>query len=95
MKYSACLVALFIVCTIPIAHATRPYLVEALQIEKILKQPEGQIDLARTKLLIDKIVDPSTDIEATLGRLDTIVARIRKDVPMMATSQAVGCRVAG
>jgi|GEM_PF-4836433 len=39
---------------------------EVLAIRAILQKPEKEIDLARTKVSIDHMIDPSIDIETTL-----------------------------
>jgi regulator of sirC expression with transglutaminase-like and TPR domain len=49
----------------------------AKHLRALLQKPEQEIDLARTKLTVDKMVDPTVDIEAGLKKIDTIVARIR------------------
>jgi regulator of sirC expression with transglutaminase-like and TPR domain len=46
-------------------------------IRDILKQPEQEIDLAKTKLTIDKLIDPAIDIEANLQRIDAMVTKIK------------------
>lgn len=49
----------------------------AQRIRAILKQPEQQIDLARTKLTIDKMIDPAIDVETGLKKIDAMVAKIK------------------
>ena len=49
---------------------------EAQKIEKLLSQPEASIDFARTKLTIDKMIDPTIDIEANIKKIDAIVKTI-------------------
>jgi regulator of sirC expression with transglutaminase-like and TPR domain len=55
-------------------------------IRDILKQPEPEIDLARAKLTIDKLIDPSVNIEAGLNEIDDMVAKV-KAIPDFSTSQ--------
>lgn len=50
---------------------------EAKRIQAMLEQPESQIDLSRNKLIIDKMIDPNIDIEASLKQIDNIAAKIR------------------
>jgi len=59
---------------------------EAKQIEKLLSQPESSIDFARSKLTIDKMIDPSIDIEANLQKVDAIVKTIQTLLVANATS---------
>lgn len=49
---------------------------EAQQISTIIEQPENSLDFAKTKLSIDKIVDPEIDVEANLRKIDGIVMAI-------------------
>jgi regulator of sirC expression with transglutaminase-like and TPR domain len=50
---------------------------EAKQLRAILQKPDGKNDLARVKLTIDKMVDPTINIEANLKKIDLIVNQIR------------------
>jgi regulator of sirC expression with transglutaminase-like and TPR domain len=59
---------------------------EAQKIEKLLSQPESSIDFARTKLTIDKMIDPSIDVEANLNKIDAIVKTIQTLLVADATS---------
>lgn len=73
----------------PVNPATvfdRTNFAEANQIEKLLSQPESSIDFARTKLTIDKMIDPSIDIEANLNKIDAIVRTIQTLLVADATS---------
>lgn len=49
---------------------------EVKHVRAILEQPEAKIDLARAKLAIDKMIDPSIDIEANLMAIDRMVKEI-------------------
>lgn len=42
----------------------------------ILEQPANKIDLAQTKLTLDKMVDPTIDIDANLRKIDAMVAEV-------------------
>ncbi len=73
----------------PVNSATvfdRTNFAEAQQIEKLLSQPEASIDFAKTKLTIDKMIDPSIDIEANLQKVDAIVKTIQTLLVANATS---------
>ena len=48
----------------------------AKRLREILRQPESKIDLARTKLTIDNMVDPTIDIDANLKKIDAMVAQV-------------------
>jgi len=50
---------------------------EAARIRAILRRSADKIDLARTKLTVDKMVDHAIDVEAWLKKIDAIVAKIR------------------
>ncbi len=50
---------------------------EAKHIDALLRQPEKNIDLARIKLTIDKMVDPSIDVDAGIRRIDEMAAQVR------------------
>jgi len=55
-------------------------------LRKILEQDESQLDLARTKLTIDKLIDPSINIEAGLRRIDQMVRDIQSMLQPEASS---------
>jgi regulator of sirC expression with transglutaminase-like and TPR domain len=57
----------------------------AKHLRNILNQPEQEIDLAKTKLTIDKLIDPTIDVDANLKKLEAMVARI-KTMPGFSTS---------
>ena len=52
----------------------------------ILRQPEDRIDLARAKIAIDHLVDPSVDEVATFKAVDQWVDRVRSRIPAGATT---------
>jgi len=47
------------------------------QVRAMLKESEATLDLARAKITLDRMVDPSINLEVTLQQVDSIVARIR------------------
>ena len=59
---------------------------EAQYIKTLLKQPESSIDFTQIKLSIDKLVDPSIDVESNLKKIDSIVMTIKSMLPANATS---------
>jgi regulator of sirC expression with transglutaminase-like and TPR domain len=82
-------------CAFPAAHAeaVNPATVfdsshfdQAQQLKTILEQPEDAIDFARAKLTIDKMVDPSIDVEANVLKIDEIVKIIKTMLVADATS---------
>lgn len=50
---------------------------EAKRLRAILQQRSEDIDLARAKVMIDKMVDPRINVEATLQKIDAMTATIR------------------
>lgn len=61
----------------PLASARMSDFKEAEDIRKILRQPPEALDLARTKLTIDRMIDPSIDVESNLKAIDAMTAGIR------------------
>lgn len=59
---------------------------EVQALRAILIKPDAEIDLARVKLTIDRMVDPSIDIEANLQKLDAMAADVRRSVGVNAAS---------
>lgn len=57
--------------------AKSPGFEDLAQIRSILTRPSEEIDLARTKLTVDKLVNPAIDIDATIRQIDAMVAKIR------------------
>lgn len=51
----------------------------------VLQTPDSEIDLAKAKLTIDRMIDPKIDVAATLRQLDTLAARIRARFPVGAS----------
>ena len=56
-------------------------------LEWILKQPEEKIDLAKAKLTIDHMIDPTVDVLATGAVLDAMAAAIKASLPPNASQQ--------
>jgi regulator of sirC expression with transglutaminase-like and TPR domain len=56
-------------------------------IRSILKQPDNQIDLAKVKITIDRMIDPKLDDKNTLQTLDDMAANVAKMVSFKATSK--------
>lgn len=56
-------------------------------IQGILDMPEKQIDLAKAKLSIDRMIDPSVDVEGALKQLDAMASEIRAKLPPGASSR--------
>lgn len=50
---------------------------EAKRIDTLLRQPEKEMDLARVKLTIDKMIEPSIDIDAGVRQIDEMAAQVR------------------
>jgi len=50
---------------------------EAKRVDAVLKQPESEMDLGRVKLFIDKMIDPTVDVDAGLKQLDSMAAQVR------------------
>lgn len=55
-------------------------------LKAILENPDDKIDLAKAKLTIDSMIDPSIDIESNLKQLDAMAKQIRAMLPANATS---------
>jgi len=53
----------------------------------LLQQPEGSIDLARAKITIDRMVDPSIDTDAVLRQVDEWAAKARARFPANASNK--------
>jgi len=56
-------------------------------LRRLLEQPEGAIDLARAKVAIDRLVDPTIDAEDTLRQLDQWAATVRARFPPGASNR--------
>jgi hypothetical protein len=47
------------------------------QVRTVLKESEATLDLAKAKITLDRMVDPTINLERTLQEIDSIIARIR------------------
>lgn len=56
-------------------------------IRQMLALPEDKIDLAKAKLTIDQMVDPATDVRATMAQLDSIARSVASRLPADANSR--------
>lgn len=56
------------------------------RIQTILDTPEKQFDLARAELTIDKMIDPTIDVEANLQKIKAIVTEIKAKLPANVSS---------
>lgn len=56
------------------AHAAEAEAADVRTLRALLEQPEDQIDIARAKLTIDKMINPATDVDATLAVIDAMAA---------------------
>jgi len=54
----------------------------------LLSTPEPQLDLAKAKLTIDHMIDPTIDVPGTLKQLDILAAKIKARFPAGATKRA-------
>ncbi|GKS96690.1 transglutaminase family protein [Acidovorax sp. SUPP2825] len=84
--------AIFFLALVSMAHAQRlsqPPDENRQIIQKMLEAPEADIDLSRAKLVIDRMMDPSVDVDATLERLDEMARGIRKTLPTGASKRLI------
>ena len=56
------------------------------RIRQLLAQPESQIDTARAELEIERMIDPSIDVDATLRKLDAMAASVQAVLPPKAST---------
>lgn len=56
-------------------------------IRAILQTPEADIDLAKAKLAIDKMIDPSVDVDGTLSQLDAMAKSLKAMLPPNASKR--------
>lgn len=54
---------------------------EAQRVDTILGQPESKLDLGRVKLTIDKMIDPTINVDAGLRQIDDMAAKVRAMQP--------------
>ncbi len=71
------------------AHAAKPdhHKSDMAILNLLLEQPDGSLDLARAKLSIDRMVDPSVNVEANLRLLDYWADKARQRIPRGATNR--------
>ena len=50
-------------------------------VRQILQTPEADIDLAKAKLMIDHMIDPSVDVDGTRAQLDEMANGLRSFLP--------------
>jgi hypothetical protein len=58
-------------------------------VRAILQQPEAEIDLAKAKVTIDRLIDPSIDAAATLAQLDAMAKSLRAMLPAGASKRLI------
>jgi len=74
------------VCARAHARATNPDPV--LQtIVGLLETPDADLDLAKAKVTVDHLVDPTVDVNGTLRQLDALAAAVRVRVPPGASNR--------
>jgi regulator of sirC expression with transglutaminase-like and TPR domain len=57
--------------------APAPYAQPLAIVRAVMQMPESEIDLARAKLIFDKISDPATDIAARVAEIDAMAQTVR------------------
>jgi regulator of sirC expression with transglutaminase-like and TPR domain len=57
------------------------------EIRTLLSTPEAQLDLAKAKLMLDHMIDPSIDVASTLKQLDAMAAQAKALVPSNANKR--------
>lgn len=57
-------------------------------LQKLFEQDEKQLDLARVKLTIDKLIDPSINIESELRNIKKMAASIQSMIPVGANAMS-------
>jgi len=50
-------------------------------VRAILSNPDNQIDLVRTKLTLDRLIDPSIDVEVNVKRIDDMAVQVKSMLP--------------
>ena len=55
-------------------------------VQNLLAQPSKQLDLAKTKLEIDQLIDPSINIKQSLNQIDAMVNVIKSALPANSSS---------
>lgn len=67
----------FSACRAEVPASERFAIPEVARITAILKQPESEMDFGKIKLTIDKMIDPTINVDAGLKQIDGIVIQIR------------------
>lgn len=57
-------------------------------VQALLALPEAKIDLARVKIVVDRMIDPRIDAAATLRQIDAMASEIRATLGVSASSRA-------
>ncbi len=57
-------------------------------LRSLLQAPESAVDLAKAKVMIDRMIDPAIDEAATLRKIDMLASRIRARIPADANRRA-------
>jgi regulator of sirC expression with transglutaminase-like and TPR domain len=56
-------------------------------LREVLDIPDEQIDFATAKVMIDRIIDPSIDVQTTLAQIDAMAGHVRAMLPLIATTE--------
>ena len=81
-SYLFACVFIFVSVLAPLAHAQRAIKDNNyLAIQRLLEQSDDKIDIARTKLEVDRMIDPSVDVEAILAQLDKMAKGVQAQLP--------------
>lgn len=67
----------FSACRAEVPASERVVIPEVARIKVILKQPESEMDFGKIKLTIDKMIDPTINVDDGLKQIDGIVIQIR------------------
>lgn len=54
-------------------------------LHRLIETPESSVDLAKAKVMVDHMIDPSTDEAKTLRQIDDLATKIRARIPANAT----------
>ncbi|QWP76103.1 hypothetical protein J5226_21305 [Lysobacter sp. K5869] len=79
--FAACGLALAFAVPSAIASPSDPL----AQVRRVLATPDAQLDLARAKIAIDRLIDPRTDEAVTLRQLDSLTRAIQARIPVGAS----------
>ena len=82
-------VALALLITPALSFAQRIHAAPVVQAaEALIQVPEDRIDFAKAKVLMDQLVDPNIDVDATLRKLESMAAAVKALIPANANAQA-------